>query len=160
MDSGTWSTLSSYEIGEIGADGAEVSCGSDLRPGEEARVGGAFFGGVFPRFFFVAAKAVEPLGKCFPMVTTAPQKENNGSPSVRKAVSKATISDSVEEWETTVCFLQTALSGKNNFGQTPAEDFEVLTHYAKEASVKSTVESSSAVSPIQPCRQWLRVAFK
>ena len=45
---------------------------------------------------------------------TASQKDSNGRPSMRSALSRATISDSVEEWETTVCFLHTALRERKN----------------------------------------------
>ena len=87
--------------------------------------------------------------------TTASQNESNGMPSMRSALSRATISDSVDEWDTTVCFLHTALRGKKVLGPTraaynPVVDFEVETQSAKEASVNSMMESLSAESPIQP----------
>ena len=70
-------------------------------------------------------------------------------------MSSATISDSVEEWDTAVCFLHTALSGKNVFGPTnaanmPVVDFDVETQYAYEASVKSMMDILAAESPIHP----------
>ena len=90
--------------------------------------------------------------------TTASQKDSNGIPSMRSALSKATISDSVDEWDTTDCFLHTALRGKNVLGPTraankPVVDLEVETQSAKEASVNSMMVSLSAESPIQPWRQ-------
>ena len=131
---------------DVGDVGREV-----VRRGDEAPVGGAFLGAILPRFF--AARAVD-----FPVATTASQNERSGSPSMRRAVSRATISDSVEEWETTICFLQMAFKGKNVLGPTnaakiPVVDLELCTQSAKEASVKSMMESLSAESPIQPCRQ-------
>ena len=85
---------------------------------------------------------------------TASQKESSGSPSRRRELSKATISDSVEECETTVCFLQTALSGKKVFGPTKAAKMPVVlledeTQSAKDASV-NIMHNLSAESPIQP----------
>ena len=87
--------------------------------------------------------------------TTASQKDNNGRPSMRSALSRATISDSVEEWETTVCFLHTALRGKKELGPTkatnnPVVDLEDETQSAKEASVKSMIDNLSAGSPSHP----------
>ena len=87
--------------------------------GKEALVGGAFFGACLP--FFFAAKTV-----VVPFEITASQKEISGSPSTRRHVSRATISDSVEEWDTTVCFLQMALSGKNVLGPTNAAKMPVV----------------------------------
>ena len=88
-------------------------------------------------------------------LTTASQKDNNGKPSTRSDVSNATISDSVEEWDTTDCFLQTAFNGKKELGptnaaNTPVVDREVPTQSAKDASVKSMSDKVSAGSPIQP----------
>ena len=76
---------------------------------------------------------------------------------MRSAVSRATISDYVEEWETTVCFLQTALIGKKELGPTmaakmPVVDLDVVTQSAYEASVNNMMESLSAESPIKPCK--------
>ena len=70
-------------------------------------------------------------------------------------MSSATISDSVEECDTTVCFLHTALIGKNVLGPTraakmPVVDFDVERQSAYEASVKSIMEILSAESPIHP----------
>ena len=108
--------VASSEISDVGL---EV-----VRLGGDAPVGGAFLGVILPLFF--AASAVD-----FPVATTASQNERSGSPSMRRAVSRATISDSVEEWETTVCFLQIALRGKKVFGPTnaakmPVVDFELF----------------------------------
>ena len=89
---------------------------------------------------------------------TASQNESSGKPSNLKELSKATISDSVEEWETTVCFLQTAFNGKKVLGPTnaakmPVVLLEVEVQSAKDASENNMMQSLSAVSPIQPCRQ-------
>ena len=43
------------------------------------------------------------------------QKVIIGSPSIRRAASRATISDSVEECDTAVCFLQSAQIGAKVF---------------------------------------------
>ena len=48
------------------------------------------------------------------------QNVSAGKPSTRRDVWRATISDSVEECDTTVCFLQIALSGANVRGPTTA----------------------------------------
>ena len=48
------------------------------------------------------------------------QNVSAGKPSTRREVSRATISDSVEECETTVCFLHIALRGANVLGPTTA----------------------------------------
>ena len=101
--------------GESGSD-----CGSRLRLGEESFVGGPFLGDALR--CLLAAKTEQTAAAACPMhprtlvvsrhdlltSTTASQKESNGRPSMRSALSRATISDSVEEWETTVCMLQTA----------------------------------------------------
>ena len=123
------------------------------RLGEEARVGGVFLGGDLRRFF-VAANVVDG-GAGLSKPTTASQKESNGKPSTRKAVSRATISDSVDECETTVCFLHTAFSGKNvlgptNAAKTPVVERDVLTQSANDASVNIMIDRCSAESPIQP----------
>ena len=57
---------------------------------EDALVGGAFFGAFLPFFFAVKTVVV-------PLETTTSQKEMSGSPSTRRHVSSATISDSVDE---------------------------------------------------------------
>ena len=124
-----------------------------VRLGEEARVGCVFFGGDLRRFFLAANVILVWAG--FAKPTTASQKESSGKPSIRRAVSKATISDSVEECETTVCFLQTAFSGKKVLGptsaaKTPVVDRDVLTQSANEASVNIMIDRCSAESPIQP----------
>ena len=79
--------------------GAGVVVGWLARHGDEARVGGAFFGEAFRRFFFAAVDVERrEAGKTdLTAVTTASQKDSSGNPSTRNAVSKATISDSVEE---------------------------------------------------------------
>ena len=105
------------------------------------------------RFFLATRVGVEAEGLGKP--TTASQKESSGKPSIRRAVPNAAISDSVEECETTVCFLHTAFSGKNVLGptsaaKTPVVDREVLTQSANEASVNIMIERCSAESPIQP----------
>ena len=51
---------------------------------------------------------------------TASQRLRIGSASVRMAMSRATISDSEEECETTVCFLQIAVIGASAFDPTNA----------------------------------------
>ncbi len=50
--------------------------------------------------------------------TTMSQNPRTGRPSTRRAVSRATISLSVDEWLTTVCFFDKALIGMNVFGPT------------------------------------------
>ena len=42
---------------------------------------------------------------------TSSQNANAGNPSKRSPASRAIISDSVEEWDTAVCFLQNQLIG-------------------------------------------------
>ena len=122
---------------------------------EDALVRGAFFGACLP--FFLAAKTVVLV-----LEITAYQNERSGRPSTRRQVSRATISDSVDEWETTVCFLHMALRGKKVFGPTkaakiPVVDLELCTQSANEASVKIMIANLSAGSPIQPCKQCVRV---
>ena len=107
-----------------------------------------------------AAKMVTTASEIKKCVTkgTAMHKKKAGKPSNLKELSKATISDSVEEWETTVCFLQTAFSGKKVLGPTnaakmPVVLLEVEVQSAKDASENNMMQSLSAVSPIQPCKQ-------
>jgi hypothetical protein len=62
--------------------------------------------------------------------TTTSQKPKTGRPSTLRAVSRATISDSVELWDTHVCFFAMALRGKKVRGPTratkvPEVDLEV-----------------------------------
>ena len=150
---GAYKGTSSYEIVVAG-----VGAGVDgrwvlTRPGEEARVGGVFLGGDLRRFF-LAAKVVD-VGAGLSKPTTASQKESKGRPSTRNAVSRATISDSVDECETTVCFLHTAFNGKKVLGptkavKTPVVERDVLTQSANDASVNIMIDKCSAESPIQP----------
>ncbi len=93
---------------------------------------------------------------------TASPNESNGNPSSRSAESRATISDSVDECDTTVCFLHTALTGKNVLGptsaaKTPVVDLDDAMQSANEASVKSMMDNLSDESPIHPCKQCVRV---
>ena len=111
-----------------------MSCGwSCLRLGDETRDGEALRGDGLRPFFFAAkaehTAAAAPLRHVrqprlsrhdFMTSTTASQNESKGMPSMRSALSRATISDSVDEWDTTVCFLHTALRGKNVLGPTRA----------------------------------------
>ena len=140
----------------------------DSQSGKPPSRGGALRGGVFLRFFLAAREEQTAAAACpeqlrqpcfsrqlLPTSTTASQKDSSGRPSMRSELSSATISDSVEEWETTVCFLHTAFRGKNVLGPTKAAKMPVvlleeLTQSAKEASVKSIIDNLSAESPIQP----------
>eukprot|EP00959_Pyramimonas_sp_CCMP1952_P031159 653138-Pyramimonas_sp.AAC.1 len=58
--------------------------------------------------------------------TTGSQNESSGRPSSRGAESRATISDSVDECDTTVELLHTALTGKIVLGPTSAAKTRVV----------------------------------
>ena len=150
---GAYKGTSSYEMVVAGVGAGVGGRWVRARLGEEARVGCVFFGGDLRRFFFAANVVVVGVGVLNP--TIASQKESSGKPSTRNAVSRATISDSVEECETTVCFLHTAFNGKNVLGPTnaakiPVVEREVLTQSANDASVNIMIERCFAESPIQP----------
>eukprot|EP00959_Pyramimonas_sp_CCMP1952_P042146 881477-Pyramimonas_sp.AAC.1 len=91
--------MSSYmvlwdDVGDGGVTLIDVLAG-----GEEARAGGARRGDVLRRFSLPAGDA--PLTA---LRTTASQDDRRGQPCARRAASSATISDSVEERDTSLLF--------------------------------------------------------
>jgi hypothetical protein len=101
----------------------------------------------------------------FITATTTSQNPRRGSPSTLRAVSRATISDSVELWLTQVCFFAIAFIGKKVLGPTratkaPEVDLEVWTQSAKDASEKQRTVRSLQSSPTKPSRECSRVVCK
>ena len=90
---------------------------------------------------------------------TCSKNHNIGTPSSRNTVSRATISDSVDECETTVWPLQSALIGAKVFFPTramkaPMVDLEVRLSPAQSASEYTTSLHSLLGSPTMLIRLW------
>ena len=81
-------------------------------------------------------------------------KSRHGIPSILMAASRATISASVDEWDTAPCFLHSHVIGRNELGpisirKAPVVDLLSVMSVAKLASTNKISRSLSGVSPMK-----------